>query len=160
MSDASVAPRRTTESFEEFLEGATPGLRRAFFARYGTEFGNEALADATAWAWEHRESLGSMGNPVGYLFRVGQTSVRAQSRRRRRFALPVEDRTDSTASDAGAELHTALERLTPDQRVAVLMVHAHGYSYAETAATLDISVAAVRNHVHRGMQRLRRHLED
>jgi RNA polymerase sigma factor (sigma-70 family) len=159
MSDASVAPRLTTESFEEFLESATPGLRRAFVARYGTELGNEASSDAIAWAWEHRQELQSMGNPIGYLFRVGQTSVRAQTRRRRRFALPVEDRT-STPTDAGPELHTALERLTPDQRVAVLMVHAHGYSYAETAATLDVSVAAVRNHVHRGMQRLRRHMEE
>ena len=160
MSDASVAPQLTTESFEEFLESATPGLCRAFVARYGTELGNEASSDAIAWAWEHRQELQSKGNPIGYLFRVGQTSVRAQTRRRRRFALPVEDRSDAAPSDAGPELHTALERLSGDQRVAVLMVHAHGYSYAETAATLDISVAAVRNHVHRGMQRLRRHMED
>jgi DNA-directed RNA polymerase specialized sigma24 family protein len=101
-----------------------------------------------------------MGNPIGYLFRVGQTSVRAQTRRRRRFALPVEDRAGITPADTGPELHTALEQLTADQRVAVLMVHAHGYSYAETAATLDISIAAVRNHVHRGMRQLRRHMED
>ncbi len=160
MSDAQVTPRHSGESFEDFLASATPQLRRAFVARYGPELGNEAFADATAWAWEHREQLESMSNPVGYLFRVGQTSVRSQVRRRHRFTFPVEERTADLPNDLEPELHTALARLSEDQRVAVLMVHAHGYSYAETATTLDISIAAVRNHVHRGMQRLRRHMED
>jgi DNA-directed RNA polymerase specialized sigma24 family protein len=80
MSDAQVAPRHSGESFEGFLASATPQLRRAFVARYGPELGNEVFADATAWAWEHREQLEAMTNPVGYLFRVGQTSVRSQVR--------------------------------------------------------------------------------
>ncbi len=160
MSDARVTPQRPNESFEDFLASSTAPLRRAFVARYGPELGVEALADSTAWAWEHREQLEQMANPVGYLFRVGQTSVRSQVRRRHRFALPAEERTDDLPADVEPELHIALARLSEDQRVAVLMVHAHGYSYAETAVTLDISISAVRNHVHRGMQRLRRHLEN
>ena len=56
-------------------------------------------------------------------------------------------------------LHTALERLTDDQRVAVRLVHAHGYTYAEAATMLDIPITTLRNHIHRGMKRLRRHLE-
>ncbi len=43
--------------------------------------------------------------------------------------------------------------------MAVLLVHAHGWSYAEVADVLDIRVSAVRNHVHRGLTKLRTHLE-
>jgi RNA polymerase sigma factor (sigma-70 family) len=146
------------ESFEEFVATVSPRLQRAFFARYGIDLGNEALADALGWAWEHRDRLSEMDNPTGYLYRVGQTSVRGNVRRRRRGQLPLEEPAEA-ASETETGLHTALERLTDDQRVAVLLVHAHGYSYAEAATVLDIPVTTLRNHIHRGMKQLRRHLE-
>lgn len=149
----------TGESFDEFVATISPRLRRAFVARYGIELGNEALADALSWAWEHRDRLSEMDNPAGYLYRVGQTSVRSNVRRRRRALLPPEEPTD-TRSETDPGLHTALERLTDDQRVAVLLVHAYGYSYADAAAVLDIPVSTLRNHIHRGMKQLRRHLEN
>lgn len=34
------------------------------------------------------------------------------------------------------------------------VVHAHGRSYAEVAETLGVEVSTVRNHVHRGLQKL------
>ena len=40
-------------------------VRRALVAAYGLEVGTEAASDATAWAWEHRDALGSMKNPKG-----------------------------------------------------------------------------------------------
>ena len=150
--------RPTGESFDEFVATISPRLRRAFVARYGVELGDEALAEALGWAWEHRERLSAMDNPTGYLYRIGQTAVRSNLRRRRRALLPPEEPADTT-SETEPGLHTALERLTDDQRVAVLLVHAHGYSYADAAALLDIPVTTLRNHIHRGMKRLRRHLE-
>jgi RNA polymerase sigma-70 factor (ECF subfamily) len=56
-------------------------------------------------------------------------------------------------------LHEALTRLTPDQRAAVMLVHAHGYRYAEAADLLDIPVSTLKNHLHRGGRRLRKLLE-
>jgi RNA polymerase sigma factor (sigma-70 family) len=99
-----------------------------------------------------------MENPAGYLYRVGQTSVRTNLRRRRRDVLPVEE-SGYAMPEPNTGLHVALAHLTDDQRVAVLLVHAHGYSYAEAAALLDISVSTLRNHIHRAMNRLRKHLE-
>jgi len=147
------------ESFEAFVDSIGPRLSRAFVARYGVELGAEAFADALGWAWEHRDDLTPMENPAGYLYRVGQTSVRANVRRRRRAVLPVEE-PDYAMPEPNPGLHVALAHLTDDQRVAVLLVHAHGYSYAQAAALLDISVSTLRNHIHRGMNRLRKHLEN
>lgn len=146
------------ESFEDFVAAVSPPLRRAFVARYGVDLGNEALADALAWAWEHRDRLGEVTNPTGYLYRVGQTSVRGNLRRRRRALLPVEEPPEH-GPDRDVHLHAALEQLSDDQRVAVILVHAHGYSYADAADVLDIPVTTLRNHIPRGMKRLRRHLE-
>ena len=57
------------------------------------------------------------------------------------------------------ELFDALRELTPDQRVAVVLVHMYGFSYREVADVIGASDAAVTNYVHRGLKRLRDVLE-
>jgi len=168
LSGVSTVDRPVTEAargvdFEEFIVEATVRLRRALVARYGLELGTEAAADAIAYAWEHRDDLAATANPVGYLFRVGQSSVRRTVRlRRRRVDLPANPSVD----DLGRVDHhhpglpAALARLPHHPRVAVLLVHAHGYRYAEAAAVLDIPVTTLRNHIHRGVARLRDLLEE
>jgi RNA polymerase sigma factor (sigma-70 family) len=70
---------------------------------------------------------------------------------------PATSPTDPHADD---ELARALDRLTEVQRAVLLLVRAHGYSYAETAELLGITQSAVTKHVHRGTQRLRQLLEE
>ena len=145
--------------FDEFLASEGPRLRQALVARFGVDWGCEAFADATAWAWEHRSEVREMDNPVGYLFRVAQSALRPQIRWRRRVLLV--ERTEVTAAlDVDLDLADAVSRLGHAQRVSVVLVHAHGWSYAEVAALLGISVAATTNHVHRGLRKLRTMLED
>jgi DNA-directed RNA polymerase specialized sigma24 family protein len=149
---------RSTASFEVFIADAQVKLRRALVARYGVQLGVEACAEATAWAWAHRDRLLAMANPVGYLYRVGQTAVRTETRFHRAPLFPPEAGNHETPlTDSG--LHEALSRLTPDQRAAVMLVHAHGYRYAEAADLLDIPLSTLKNHLHRGLRRLRKILE-
>lgn len=144
--------------FAVFIEIAAVRLRRAFVARYGLEIGVEACAEAVAWACAHQARLLAMANPVGYLYRVGQTAVRSQVRWRRAPRLPVEPpNAEIPLPDPG--LHEALATLSRDQRSAVMLVHAHGYRYAEAAELLDIPVSTLKNHLNRGLARLRRSLE-
>lgn len=152
---AEVAAPRA--AFDAFVERAAPGLRRALVVRYGVEVGVEACADALAYGWEHWDRLADLANPAGYLYRVGQSSARRHHRLGRRVVLPPE------APDAAIEpepgLADALAELTDDQRVAVVLVHGYGYPYAEAGDLLGIPVTTLRNHVHRGMARLRTSLE-
>lgn len=143
------------QSFESFVADASIKLRRALVARYGVQLGVEAAAEAVAWAWANRERLVGMTNPVGYLYRVGQTSVRSQTRWQRAPLLPAEVH-DVDAPLPDPDLRDALLRLTPDQRAAVMLVHAHGYRYAEAADLLDIPISTLKNHLHRGATRLRK----
>jgi DNA-directed RNA polymerase specialized sigma24 family protein len=49
----------------------------------------------------------------------------------------------------------ALAALSARQRAAVLLVHAHGWTYDDAAGALGCSVSTLRNHLDRGMRRLR-----
>jgi len=145
-------------SFDAFLADASVRLRRAFVARYGLDVGIEACAEAIAWACANQTRLVAMTNPVGYLYRVGQSSVRTQVRWHRAPPFPAE-RAPADVALADDGLHVALAKLSRDQRSAVMLVHAHGYRYAEAAEMLDIPVTTLKNHLNRGLARLRRHLE-
>jgi DNA-directed RNA polymerase specialized sigma24 family protein len=148
------------ERFEHLLAVEGLRVRRALRARFGAELGTEAWADVVAWAWEHRDEVVSMTNPAGYLFRVGQSAVKVYTRWWRPVPLILSEPTHDASVSFDADLFDGLSHLNPNQRVAVLMVHGYGASYAEVADLLNISVAAVTNHVHRGLNRLRKQLED
>lgn len=144
-------------AMERFLADAAVTLRRALVARYGFDVGQDAAADALAWAVAHWDEVAAMGNPVGYLFRVGQTSAKRQHRWRRPDVVVPHPATDHVLD---VDLQRALMRLRADQRTAVLLVHGFGYRYRDVAEVLDTSVSNVTNHVNRGLARLRALMED
>jgi RNA polymerase sigma factor (sigma-70 family) len=148
-------------AFERVLADLEQRLRRALVARFGVELGVDAAADAIAWAWEHRDEVTAMGNPAGYLYRVGQTAVgrevRRAARSERQVALLPRER---AGPDIDVELFDVLGRLPSKQRVAVVLVHAYSYTYREVADLLGVTEAAVTNHVHRGLANARKHLEE
>jgi DNA-directed RNA polymerase specialized sigma24 family protein len=161
--DVTAAVRRegvmTTERearFTTYCAAVEPRLRRALVAAYGVDLGAEATADALAWGWEHFERLEAMDNGAGYLWRVGQTSVR-RTTRQRRWTVPAGD-DDGPAPDrpeGEPALAAALAGLSPRQRTAVLLVHGYGYPLAEAAAAMGCRIRTLRNHLDRGLGRLR-----
>ncbi len=64
------------------------------------------------------------------------------------------------AADIDPRLPGALARLSRQQRVAVILVHAYGWTYDEAATAMGIGVSTLRNHLTRGTTRLRTQLED
>lgn len=142
-------------TFEEFvaLDGAR--LRAGLVAAYGPEVGADAAAEALAWAFEHWDRLVSVDNPSGYLYRVGQSKARHHIRPL--GFLPVSAPADLPEFEPG--LTPALESLTEPQRVAVILVHALGWTLSEAAGVLDVDVSTVRTHIARAMTKLRSALE-
>src|SRR5580700_8921189 len=70
-------------AFERFVRETGPRLGQALAAAYGFEDGQDATAEALAYAWENWQRLRHVANLPGYLFRVGQT----RGRRRRQPVL-------------------------------------------------------------------------
>lgn len=140
--------------FEAFTLDEGQRLQRVLIAHFGVDVGSEVTADALAYAWEHWERVRAMANPVGFLYRVGQSSARRHWRWRRRVHLPREESAELALPEPG--LDTALAKLSPPQRAAVLLVHGLGWTYDETAQAMGVPITTIRNHVHRGLKRLRR----
>jgi DNA-directed RNA polymerase specialized sigma24 family protein len=149
------------DDIEALLAQVAPGLQRALIASFGREVGGEATIDALAWAWTRRRRALALGNPGSYLYRVGASFARRSIRRagkqreRDRFAVVSE----GPVPDGGEpKLTPALAHLSPQQRGAVVLVHGYGFTLADAAESLGCSVSSLRNHLDRGMTRLRTEL--
>ena len=146
------------EELSTFLADASPRLERALVARFGIDDGLDAAAEATTYGVANWERLREMTNPVGYLYRVGETHGRRLGKRWSRLdVLVVEPLSSDKVVDV--DLQRALIHLKAPERVAIVLVHGHGYSYREAADVLDIPVTTITNHINRGSARLRQILE-
>lgn len=155
------------DGFPPLFELAEPRLRRALVAGFGPTVGREAAVEALGWAWQHWDRMAAIDNPVGYLYRVGETAARrtlAREARQRTLADALADqpRRDGDVGDAhlaAADLAPALQALSIHQRTAVVLVHGYGMPLREVADMMQISVASVREHTTRAISRLRTVLE-
>ncbi len=142
-------------TFDSFLEKSGPPLRAALVAAYGHQVGNDAVAAAVAYGWEHWGRLQEMDNPAGYLYRVGQTAAKKAFRPQPFLPVPP----PQEMPEFEPRLLPALEALSEGQRVAVLLVHAMGHTQAAAAEILEVSESTIRTHLQRGLKRLRQTLE-
>ncbi|MBT8208199.1 MAG: sigma-70 family RNA polymerase sigma factor [Acidimicrobiia bacterium] len=142
----------TTTEFERFVTEVEPRLRRAFAGALGPDRSSDAVSEALAWAWENRDRLDELRNPVGYLFRVGQS----RTRRPKRPELPPPDPGRIPTIEPG--LVDGLLALSENQRTAVWLVHACSWSHAEVAEAMELGTSTVATHVSRGLDALRNHL--
>ena len=140
------------EPFHRFVAEAERRLSIALAAAYGPDGGQEATAEAIAYLWEHRDRIAQMANPIGYLYRVGQTSARRSFRNRRRVVPDPPEHHDPVIEPG---LIPALRRLSKRQRQAVVLVHGYSYTQQEVADVLGITRSSVQRHLDRGLDRLK-----
>ena len=142
------------DGFTEFFHAVEPRLRRGLVAAYGLHKGQEATAAAMEYAWERWDRVRVMDNPSGYLYRVGCHSV--PKARPARPALPEVDEQRWPWVEPG--LPGALRRLSPRQRVVIVLLHCFQWSHAEVAELLGISRGSVQSHEERALRKMRRAL--
>ena len=143
--------------FERFVAVTELRLRRALTASYGPVVGRDAAVDAVSWAGEHWERLQAMDNPVGYLYRVGQTASARYLPARTTDGFPAAP--PPSLPEIEPELASAVGHLSVQQRTVVVLVHGYAMSLREAAEVMGISVSTVREHLDRAMARLRSELE-
>ncbi len=108
------------------------------------------------------------GSFEGWLSRITtNTFLDEVRRRRRRPADPFPDDPDRVVPPADAadvalaaealpdDVQSALRRLAPDYRAAVVLCDVVGLSYQEIADAVDAPVGTVRSRIHRGRSQLR-----
>jgi RNA polymerase sigma-70 factor (ECF subfamily) len=146
---------RIDDEFTLFVKEKEQRLSYALVAAYGVEVGRESAADAIAYAWEHWAEVREMENPVGYLYRVGQSAARRY--RRRSPLFPAVERSELPMVEPG--LPKALSRLSRAQRMAVVLVYVLEWTEREAADLLGVDRSTVRRHRDRGLTKLRKVLE-
>lgn len=142
------------DEFTEFVRRVEPRLQQAMVARVGPGNAPDAVAEALVYAWQNWPRVQAMANPAGYLYR---TAVSRSRERRLRPDFPVPDQAHLPEVDP--RLPAAMAALSERQRVAVFLVVACDWSHEQVAEWLDLSVSTVRNHLARGLTRLRELLE-
>ena len=151
----SAPSQLSSDVFTEFVKEVETRLQHALVARYGLDLGRESTAEALAFAWENWERVQPMVNPAGYLYRIATS--RSRGIRRPTPVLP-EVALDSPVW-VEPHLPKALERLSANQRTAVLLVYSFEYTQSEAADVMGIAGGTLRKHLARGMTKLRSDLE-
>ncbi len=142
------------EQFDAFVRRNGERLTRALVAAYGPADGSDAAQAALCYGWENWDRVQEMDNAVGYLYRVGQT----EARRNRSNTIAFDTTTlpgYSHLPEFEPGLIAGLRSLTESQRMAVMLIHGHGYRLVEVASLLEVSVSTLRNHLRRGLEKLR-----
>lgn len=144
-------------SFTNFVEEAGWRIQAGLAASFGRQAGADAAADALAYGWEHWDRIATMENPAGYLFEVGRDRARRAQRRLvsvpsgQLDLVPAQDLAPMVEPGLGA----ALAVLSDRQRAVVMLVHGAGWNLNEVAELLDLNRGSVKQHLDRGMAKLR-----
>jgi RNA polymerase sigma-70 factor (ECF subfamily) len=132
---------------------------------------DEAAQDTFVQAWRNLHRFRSEAAPFTWLYRIAVNEALQRTRRKRLELAPLDSaeieqlaaggagRTpaaDVVASDREAlAFLTARIRAHPQEaRVPLVLRDVEGWSYEDVAATLDLSVPAVKSRIHRARLRL------
>ncbi len=155
-SSAPIAIGASTAlSFEAFYLANERRLFRALYVLTGSRDQAEDLAQqAFCRVWERWESVGTLDDPTGYLFRTAFNAHRSATRRAvrtARRALDVFVHTSPSPAPAPADVAAdrdhvarALARLTPRQREAVVLTQLLDCDASHAARIMRIRPATVR----------------
>jgi DNA-directed RNA polymerase specialized sigma24 family protein len=143
-------------SFTRFVEDAGWRIQAALAAGFGRQAGVEAAAEAIAYGWEHWDRIAAMENPAGYVYAVGRDRAR---RAQRLVLVPAGQLEVVPARDVEPlvepGLEAALAELSDRQRAVVMLVHGAEWNLGEVAELLDLNRGSVKQHLDRGMEKLR-----
>jgi RNA polymerase sigma-70 factor (ECF subfamily) len=143
--------------------GAVPSLRAFAISLSGNvDRADDLVQETLMRAIANIDSFQPGTNMSAWLFTILRNLFRSEYRKRRR---EVED-TDGSYADtlksqpeqAGRlefnEFRAALDKLPPDQREALILVGASGFSYEEAAAICECAVGTIKSRVNRARTRL------
>src|SRR3979490_603501 len=151
--------------FDGLLAGMRPRLHRYCARMVGSAIdGEDVLQDALIKAVESHAPAGAIGNPEGWLVRIGHNPALVSLRRRnRQEALRSAEEVDMIADPADAVLSRQIAsaslrtfmRLPVAQRSSVILMDVLGCSLREVCEVMDFSLPAVKAALHRGRAQLR-----
>lgn len=167
---ATSAPQRSgersedsREQFRQHLLAAIPKLRAfALSLAAHADHADDLVQETLMKAWNHQNSFQEGTNIKAWLFTILRNEYFSQLRKRRREVEDADgDYAASVMTPGGqesqldmADLRIALQQLPADQREAVVLVGASGFSYQEVADICHVPVGTVKSRVNRARNKL------
>jgi RNA polymerase sigma-70 factor (ECF subfamily) len=162
--------RRTSDPFHDGLVEAIPLLRAFAFSLARSRHYDRAddlVQETIMKAWAHRASFQPGTNLKAWLHTILRNEFYSQMRRRKRevedgdgvYAGRLAIRPEQYGHLDMADMEAALDQLGDEQREAILLVAASGFSYEETAQICEVAVGTIKSRVNRARTRLAEILE-
>ena len=147
----------------EALLGAVPSLRAFGISLTGdVDRADDLVQDTLLRALANVDRFEPGTNLNAWLFTILRNLFHSEYRKRRRevedadgsYAATLRTAPDQQAHLDFEDLRTALARLPQDQREAVLLVGAQGFSYEDAANICGCAVGTIKSRVNRARKRL------
>lgn len=151
------------QQFRQHLLAAIPKLRAfALSLASHADYADDLVQETLMKAWNHQNSFQEGTNIKAWLFTILRNEYFSQLRKRRREVEDADgDYAGSVMTPGGqesqldmADLRIALQQLPDDQREAVVLVGASGFSYQEVAEICHVPVGTVKSRVNRARTKL------
>ena len=145
------------------LLAAIPGLRAFAISLCGNpDRADDLVQDTLVKAWSHIDRFQPGTNLNAWLFTILRNSFFSDHRKRVRevedadgaYAATLTSAPDQLSHLDFDDLRQALLKLPPEQREALLLVGAQGFSYEDAAAICGCAVGTVKSRVNRARARL------
>jgi RNA polymerase sigma-70 factor (ECF subfamily) len=142
---------------------AVPNLRAFAVSLCGDlDRANDLVQETLLRAWSHRDSFEPGTNMAAWLFTILRNHFRTEYRKRRREVEDADgdyaERLTTPEAQTGhiefGELREALGQLPTDQREALILIGASGFSYEEAARICNCAVGTIKSRVNRARTRL------
>jgi RNA polymerase sigma-70 factor (ECF subfamily) len=152
-----------TSSVRDEMLAAVPSLRAFAISLCGHVDQADDLVQETLYrALAHIDSFQPGTNMPAWLFTILRNLFRSDYRKRRRevedadgkYAESLKSYPEQEGKVEFEELRAALKRLPTDQREALILVGASGFSYEEAAKICDCAVGTIKSRVNRARSRL------
>lgn len=147
-------------TFEEFYKENWDRVRRTLSVVLGdSDLANEATDEAMARTFERWDRVRRADNPSGWTYRVALNWAKRQIRRRAYGKRLLDDPAGQELGAPEPKLRSALEGLSVDHRMVVLLRYSEDWSEKQIAEALEIPVGTVKSRLHRALSHLREELE-
>ena len=158
-----TAPSTPPGDPRDELPGHLPALRAfAMSLTRNSASADDLVQDTIVKAWSNIDKFQPGSNLRAWLFTILRNLFRSEYRKRRRevpdsdgaFAATLTSNPDQTTHLDFEDFRAALEKLPPDQREALVLVGASGFSYEEAADICQCAVGTIKSRVNRARKRL------
>jgi RNA polymerase sigma-70 factor, ECF subfamily len=156
-----MAPRN--KPVREAMLAVVPSLRAFAISLCGNaDRADDLVQETLLRAWANLDSFEPGTNMSAWLFTILRNLFRSEYRKRRReiedadgfYAETLTSLPDQSSHLELDEFRKALEQLPTEQREALILVGASGFSYEETAQICGCAVGTIKSRVNRARTRL------